>query len=147
MGGTAWQLLRRIAEGIALKLPHLKPFVLPDRIYGNLSSTPILTLATRSILIASRKLSITVVYDLNAAILDRPQLLASHYPLILEELVKDFDPQKLTFPLHEGSLRFMNKDLPNVLERHAEFLSLLLAVIIALSSGLYALFKYRQRRG
>lgn len=133
-----------LAEGIALKIPNVRPFILPEQIYGDVSAKPVLTLATRSILMASENLDITIVYDIVASLVQKPQTLAAYYPLILEELGKDFDPKKLMFPLHEGSLRYLNRDLPNILERHADVLSLLLAAVLALGSGLYGLFQYRQ---
>ena len=135
-----------IAEGIALSYANIRTFILPEAIYGDLNDKPILTLATRSVLVASPELDGQVVYDLAEQLVEHSQILAQHYPLVNQELNMMFEPASLTQPLHPGARRFVDRDKPGFLERYVELIALGITLLAALGSGLVALIRYGRQR-
>ena len=135
-----------VAEGLALTHPNIKTFVLPKNIYGPFNDVPVLTLATRSVLLAAESLEEAVGYELIQRLIEHSQELSDHYTLVTQELKPDLDTTRLTQPLHLGARRFVDRDKPSFIERYVEVIALAITVLAALGSGLLALLRYSKQR-
>ncbi len=135
-----------VADAMALRYPNLKSFVLPARTYHALNDAPVVTLAIRSVLIAHATLDYDLAYEIASQLFDNAQEIAFVYPLATQELNASFDPASLTFKLHPGARRYIERDKPSFLERYAELLALAFAVAIALVSAAIGVYKHRKQR-
>ena len=127
--------------------PRWSPFVIPVRTYGQMNSEPVVTVAVDKLLVASIDLSAASVYDLIGEILRLQPALAAKYPILFRELNEDFDASGSTFVLHPGAQAFTQRDAPSVYERYSGVAEVVVTVLIALVSGIYAMVKiYNLRR-
>ncbi len=133
-----------VAEGIALRYPYLRPFVLPAQLYPSFSEAAALTLSVSNLLVARADLPTDTVYQL-AMELDamRPQLAAA-YPLAGVQTPSGDQQAAQALPLHEGARRYRDRDLPGFLERYAEVLAL--GTTVMLATGTVLATVRRQRR-
>ncbi len=134
------------AEGIVLRYPNLRPFILPRQTYPGLTDEPVLTLAVRSILIAGTGLDEQTAYTVASQLFTHAQDVGAVYPLATSELDPGVDATSFTLPLHPGARRYIERDQPGFIERFAEVLALAATLAIALISSLYALLKHRRQR-
>ena len=134
------------AEGLALKYPNVRPFVLPEAVYSSLHDGPVLTLATRTVLVARDDLDPNIAYLVAREIFENAHAIAAEYQLAKDELNVNFDRSSLALPLHEGARLFVDKDEPTMLERYAEVIGVGLTVAAALGSGLVAIWRMNKAR-
>ena len=135
-----------VAEGLALKYPNVRPFILPESVYGSFNDEPVLTLATRTVLVASREMNPNIVYLIASRLFEEAHLLSVEYPLVLKELDDDIDPDTLAMPLHEGSGYYIDKDKPGFFERYAESIGVILTALVLVGSGILTLLRMRRHR-
>ncbi len=136
-----------LAEGIALRYPNVRTFILPEGLYGNINDGPVLTLSTRAVLLGSPQLSAQTGNTLIRTLIENAQAIAAHYPLVVRELNPTFDPTLLVQPLHPGARRFVDRNEPGFLERYSDVIALGLTLAAGLASGLLGLYRFgRQRR-
>ena len=134
-----------VADGIVLRHARLRSFVLPASTYNSLSERSVLTLATRSVLIARADFDPGLAQEIAAQLFENAQELGASYPLVVQELNTKLDPSTLIFPLHPGSRRYLDRDKPSFIERYVEILALLLTLVLTLLSGVVWLYRYRQQ--
>ena len=134
------------AEGLALKYPNIRPFVLPDAVYGAFNDGPVLTLSTRTVLVAREDLDIDLVYSVARELFEHAYQFSVVYPLALNEAQVDMDSNTLALPLHRGSRNFIDKDKPNFFEENAEVIGVVLTLAAAIGSGFLALLRLRKNR-
>lgn len=134
-----------IAEAICLKYPQMKPFIIPQSTYKQLTPHPILTIAVDAVLVSRSDMSEESIYQLTKTLFQNHQEFNDISPLIYLDLTERFDPNLLNFPLHEGSRRYLDKDEPTLLERYAEVIGVLFSVMIALISALLSLAKWKNQ--
>ena len=134
-----------VADGIVLKHPNLRSFVLPESVYYALSRPAVVTLAIRTVLISHADFDPELAQTIATELFENAQELASSYPLVTQELNVDLDPATLTFPLHRGARRYLERDKPSFIERYVEIIALLLTLFLALLSGAVWLYRYRQQ--
>lgn len=134
-----------VVEGIALRYPQVRPFVIPSGTYAKLNPMPIVTLATDAILVARATMSEDDVYDITKAIFNDKQQLTGISPLIQKGLVENFDRSELSFPLHEGARIFLDRDEPSPLERYAELSGVIFSILVAFISALVSLSKWHNQ--
>lgn len=133
-----------VAEGIALRYPSLRPFVLPAQLYPSLSDQPALTLSITNLLVSRADLPTDTIYQLAMGIDSlRPQI-AADYPLAGVQSLASREPAAQALPLHIGARRYRDRDLPGFLERYAEVLAL--GTTVMLASGTVLATIRRQRR-
>ncbi len=135
-----------VAEGLALTHPNINTFVLPTGIYGPFNDKPVLTLATRSVLLATDTLDDALAYEITEKLIRHSQDLSDHYTLVSQELNTNFDPSTLTQPLHPGARRFVDRDKPGFIERYVEVIALAITLLAAVGSGMLALYRYGKQR-
>lgn len=137
-------------EGFALVYPYAYPYLLPSNIYGGFPKKPIPTLGIRDILICRDELSEETVYNIVELISEKRTLLMRRDPNynLLPYLNKE--SYQLSFPLHQGTLDYINRNKPGFLERYAEVFALvfsfgavLYAAIQALRNGMHRKRKER----
>ena len=134
-----------IVDGIVLRYHHLKPFLLPKRVYYSLSNDPIVTLSIRSVLIAHEDFNSEFTLDIASQLFSKAQEIALSYPLVTRELNVDVNAIELMFPLHAGTRRYLDRDKPGFIERYVEVLALILTIVITLLSGVFALYRHRSQ--
>lgn len=134
-----------IADSIALRHHHLRPFVLPRGIYGRFNDAPVLTLSIRSILVTSDMLDPEVAYDVASILFANAQEISLVYPLVTRDLNESVQPAELMLPLHESTRRYLDRDRPGFIERNAEVIALYFTILITVLSGLYAWQKRRMQ--
>ena len=135
-----------VAEGLALTHPNINTFILPTGIYGPFNDQPVLTLATRSVLLATNELDDALAYELTEELIQHSQDLSDHYTLVSQELNTNLDPSTLTQPLHPGARRFVDRDKPGFIERYVEVIALAMTLLAAVGSGMLALFRFSKQR-
>ena len=134
-----------VAEGIALRYPFLRPFILPAQLYPSLGVSAALTLSVTNLLVAREEMPAEVIYSLAMALESlRPQIAAA-YPLAGVAQLADQEQMAQAIPLHEGAKRYRDRDLPGFIERYAEVLGLMATVAIALGSVLVAMRRHRRQ--
>ena len=134
------------AEGIALRYPNAQPFILPDGVYGPFTEGPVLTLTTRTVLVARDDLDPNLTYLIAMQLFEHAHEIAVGYQLVMTELHEKVDPAMLSLPLHRGSRYYIDKDQPGFLERYADAIGVSLTIVAALGSGLVALMRRRKAR-
>jgi len=132
-------------EGIALNYPRIKPYVIPKTTYGELTKEPIVTIATDMMYVVREGMGATAVADLTRSIFAHRDKFVHLNPSFYFGIVENFDRSKLSYPLHEGARAFLDRDEPSFVERYAELGGVILAVIIALGSGMASLSKWKQQ--
>ncbi len=133
-----------VAEGISLRYPFLRPFVLPAQLYPSLAREAALTLSVTNLLVAREKLSAETIYELAMALEGLRPRIAAAYPLAGVRGPADREPAAQALPLHQGAQRYRDRDLPSFLERYAEVLAL--GTTVMLTAGTVLATIRRQRR-
>ncbi len=132
-----------VADAIALKHHHLKAFLLPKSTYYTLNDEAVVTLSTRTVIIAHETFSANLAFDIASHLFNHAQEYSLNYPLVIEELNVGVNATGLMFPLHIGSKRFIDRDKPGFIERYIGIIGLFVTVFLALFSGLVALYRHK----
>ncbi|MEM9324326.1 MAG: TAXI family TRAP transporter solute-binding subunit [Bacteroidota bacterium] len=135
-----------IAEAIALRFPQVRPFIIPQTSYRDITDKPIVTLESDALLVVREDLRENFVYDLTRTIYNEKQDFTNLSPLIFRGLDETFDRSILSFPLHEGARVFLDRDEPGFLERYAELVGVIFSIAIALVSGIISLSKWQRQK-
>ena len=133
-------------DGLSILFPHLKPFIIPRRFYGEGNPEPVVTVSVDNFLVARASIPDVEIYDLTKTILEHKQELATVSRVVASAVTGDFDENALTFPLHPGARKYLDRNEPGLLERYAELAGVSFTVFLAGASGLIALARWRRRR-
>ncbi len=133
-----------VAEGLALRYPNIRPFILPAAIYGDLNPEPVLTLSTRTVLVSHERLPEETARTIFETLLGNAPEIAAGYSLVTEELNERLDPTRLALPLHAGSRSYLERDNPSFLERYADALALLVTLALTVASGIITVMRFRR---
>ncbi len=134
-----------VADGIALRHHHVRPFLLPKGVYSNLTDDAVLTLAIRTVLVANESFDAELAYDIASALFVNAQEISLDYPLVTRELNENVHVADLMLPIQEGARRFLERDRPGFIERNVEVIALYFTVFITLVSSAIAFYRYRQQ--
>ncbi len=135
-----------IGKGSAVDLavllnPRLRPFVIPAGTFGKLTPEPIVTVAVDNLLVARNGLADAIVYDIFAEMLRvRPALFSSR-PELFQPLDDQLANANFAYSLHPGSLAFLKRDEPTFIERYSGVAEVLVTLLVAVVSGLFAVVK------
>ncbi len=135
-----------IVDAISLRFPQVRPFVIPETSYREITAKPIVTVETEALLIVRAGLRENFVYDLTKTIFSEKQDFINLSPLIFKGLDEQFDRTKLSFPIHEGARVFLDRDEPSFVERYAELGGVALSIIIAIISALVSLSRWQRQK-
>ena len=141
----SWDSVRK-PRALALKYPNVRPFILPDGVYGPFSERAVLTLATRTVLVARDTLDADLVYRVAREVFENSHAIAAEYQLANDELNQRFDPASLALPLHSGARTYVDKDEPTIFERYAEVVGVGLTIVAAFGSGVLAIWRMNKAR-
>jgi TRAP-type uncharacterized transport system substrate-binding protein len=127
--------------------PSFRSFVIPLGTYGEMTKEAILTVAVDKMLVARRDLDSAIVYDLINAILRLRPALAARRPGLFQHLTDDFDVGRSTYIVHAGTQAYLQRDAPSVYERYSGIAEVVVTVVVALGSALFAMVRiFRMRR-
>jgi len=135
-----------LVDALMLQNPRVRPFVIPRRIYGDLSPEPVLTLAVDQLLVAHESVAEADVYDLMSEIQRLQHAIAGQHPAIFDNLTESFSGSKSTFALHQGTQAFLERDEPDLMERYSGVAEVLVTLLVGVISGGYAMFRLYQVR-
>lgn len=135
-----------IAEAICLKYPKVRPYIIPQATYGDLTKEPILTISSNAVLVCNSSLRDTYITDQIKTIFANQEVFTSISPLIFTGLDEHFDRSNLTFPIHNGARIFLDRDEPSFFERYAELVGVLFSIIIAVVSGIISLSRWQRQK-
>ncbi len=134
-----------VADAIALKHHHLRPFVFPRGIYHSLAKRSVVSLSIRTVLVAHESFDEDLAFDVSAALFRNAQDVARSYPLVTRELTEGLDAVQFMLPIHAGTRRYLDRDGPGFVERYVDVLALYLSIALALVSAAIAYYRYRRQ--
>lgn len=135
------------ARAIGYMLPHVEPEVIPAQTYdlpGN--ETDVYTLSVDALLATRKDIPERIIYKLTKTVLQEKPRFEAIAPEIFSGISEDFDPLALSFPLHSGARRYLERDEPSTLERYAETINMLAYLLFALLTGVFGLARLHSQR-
>ncbi len=133
-------------DGYLLRHPGLQSYIIPKNSIDQFPEEPVLTLAVPITLIAHKDMPAETVYEIVETILENASYLAHRDPM-LGFLSYNFDTSRLTYPLHEGTQRYLMRDEPGFLERYAEVMALVVTLILLIFGAVSSVGRIvRQRK-
>ncbi|MEP6391508.1 MAG: TAXI family TRAP transporter solute-binding subunit [Halioglobus sp.] len=136
-----------LREGMSYLAPSMSPTIIPPGTYklpGN--EHTLLTMAVDTLLVTHRDMPVPQAYQITRTLLEEKQRLMAISPEIFSAITEDFDPMDLSFPLHPGARRYLERDEPGLLERYAETINLFVYLAFLIATSLFALARWRARR-
>ncbi len=126
--------------------PTFRPFIIPEGVYGELMTAPVVTVAVDKVLVTRRDLDPTAVYDLIDEIVRLRPALSANRPGLFNDLSGDFDASRSTFIVHSGAQDYLRRTAPTVYERYSGIAEVFVTAMIALASALFAGVRLYQRK-
>jgi hypothetical protein len=117
-------------DAFSIKYPQAYPMVIPKYLYNAKPEKPIFTLGIRDLLVCHEDMSESVVYDIVQVISEKRNLLMQrdrNYNLLP---YLDEEKYRLSFPLHDGTRSYLNREKPSFLERYAEVIALVFSITV-----------------
>ena len=142
-----WKIysIREIArKSISLRLGRLQPYDLPPTPSMQLDSM-IKTLSSNVLLITSGQTDTDRTYRFAKALFKARSRMIVHNP-IFEQMVEDFNPSTLPYPLSDGMEAYLRRDEPTFWERYAEVIALIFGVLATLSGVIQSVRLWIHRR-
>lgn len=134
-------------EGFCLDFPSASPFILPKSFYRGKPEHPVLTISILDILVCRKDLDENLVYDFTESLIEKKSQLVQ-YDNIYSMLKLKFEENYFSFPIHDGTLAFINKDKPPIWSRYASLiwpLVSMFAILFGLIASLHNGMKQRQK--
>lgn len=135
------------SQGLSFAMPSIEATVIPAFTYdipGNEKN--IYTLSVDTLLAARKEISERTIYRLTKTLLQDKPRFAAVAPEIFSGLTEDFDPLALSFPLHSGARRYLDRDEPSALERYAETINMLAYVFFGLLTAAFYLVRLASQK-
>jgi uncharacterized protein len=145
------------AEAMRVKHPAFEPAKLPKGAYkGSEPTVPIEELATLNVqrlLLANASLDPDLVRQITQALNENRRDLQAAIPTAISNatpLVSSIRRPEATggtgIPIHPGALAYYDRDEPTFLQKNADYVALILTVILLLGSWLWELKRWMERR-
>ena len=134
-------------EGVGYIAPNMHPKVISALTYeipGN--EEPLLTVAVNALLVTRRDVPEKLVFGVTKTLLEQKPRFTAVAPSLFEAVNESFDRYALSFPLHSGARRYLERDEPGLLERYAETINMLVYLVFMLLTGFLALARWTARR-
>jgi TRAP-type uncharacterized transport system substrate-binding protein len=136
-----------LLDAAVLLAPNFRPFVIPRGTYGDLTASPVVTLAIDKMLVTRPGMDAALVYDLIGEIVRLQPALAENRPSLFQRLSGDFDTSRSIWVVHSGTQDYLHRDEPSVYERYSGIAEVLVTAFVALASASIAGVRlYRLRR-
>ncbi len=133
-----------LIDALLLENPRVRPFIIPRRMYGDVTPEPVVTLAVDQLLVAHESVDESVIYDLMSEIQRLQHAIADQNPSIYDDLAESFADSRSTFALHQGTQAFLERDDPDFLERYSGVAEVLVTLLVGALSGGFAMFRLYQ---
>jgi hypothetical protein len=116
-------------EGFSMTYPSIFPYILPMSIYRGKPKQPIFTVAVKDVLICRDDLDKEIVYNMTRIIVEKKSqlvLLNNTYTLL------DFNKNShlLSFPLHEGTKNYIERNKPSIWMRYINMAWPILSILV-----------------
>ncbi len=144
------------ARSMKIRMPALDPSVIPEGTYSGEPAIPeddVPTVSVQRTLLARRDASEFVVRAVTQILMERRQELAGEIPESQPEIrallagVRRPEAQSgLGLAIHEGAQAYYDKDKPAFILEYADFVALLLTVLVLISSWIWELRRWVVRR-
>lgn len=134
-------------QGVSLLVPQLHAMEIPALTYslpGN--ERPLQSLWVSTLLVTRAGADENQIYHLTRMLVEQRPLFAALEPDVFSWVSEHFDQEKLNFPLHAGSRRYLERDEPGLLERYADAINLVIYLGILLVTGLAGFMRWRSQR-
>ncbi len=132
-------------EGFCMNYPRSEPFIVPRNFFGQKPIFPIYTIAMDELLIVHEEADETLIYDLVKDIYEGKHFLSQSH-LLFTHITEDFERDALNFPLHQGTIAFLERDQPSFFERYAEAFGVVFSILVVAFGGFTSLKKIRKER-
>ncbi|MBT1698441.1 hypothetical protein KK083_16240 [Fulvivirgaceae bacterium PWU4] len=136
-----------VIDGFSLKFPQVVPYLIPQGIFNGFPNEPVQTFAIYDVLVCHKDVEPELVYDFNESVFNAEARLAQdnfEFGLLTEK----FNNHTFLFPLHAGTVAYLNRNQPSFWERYSELVGLavsILAVIVGAISTSYHKLKQRKK--
>ena len=139
-----------LVDAIVLLAPNFRPFIIPQGTYGDLTASPIVTLAIDKMLVTRPDMDPALVYDLIREVVRLQPALAANRPTLFQRLSGDFDMSRSIWVVHSGTQAYLHRDEPSVYERYSGIAEVVVTLFVALASasiaGVRIYRRYRKNR-
>jgi hypothetical protein len=136
-----------VIDRAMLMTPQMRPFIIPEGTYGDMTPRPVATVAIDKLLVARADTPEAVAYDLISEVFRLRPALMSEQPSVFGRLDDDFDQSHFSFSLHAGARAYVDRNEPSWMERYSGVAEVLVTLLVALVSGTFAAVNiYRIRR-
>lgn len=118
-------------EGFCQAYKKTTPYIISRYAFGTTLVDPIYTLAVHELLMATTQTENKVIYDLIETIHQHHvvPIFESSNSYTFEVNHQDIN---LSFPFHDGTVNYVNRDKPTFIERYSEFMGFILSVFIVI---------------
>ncbi len=118
-------------NGFCYNYPRAHPFIIPKNTYTKKPNQPILTVAVEAVLLTREDINKNDIYKMVQAIYTNAQNLANRNEVLLM-MNEKFDIARMNFPLHEGTILYLERNQPSFFERYAELFGVIFSIAIVL---------------
>ncbi len=132
-------------EGFCMNHPRTKPFIIPKNFFGRSPKFPIYTISLNEVIIAKSSIDDDIIYDFVKSIYEGKHYLAER-DILLTHIKEDFNRNTLNFPLHQGTINFLERNKPSIYERYAEAFGVIFSILVVLYGAITSLKKIRKER-
>jgi hypothetical protein len=139
-GGFFEERVDYIAQNMKSKIIPAYTYDLP----GN--EEPLVTVAVDTLLVTRKDMPEGVIFELTKTLLEQKPRFTAIAPHLFSGINESFDPLDLSFPLHAGTRRYLERHEPSLLERYAESINVLVYVAFLLMTALLGLTRWRAHR-
>lgn len=128
------------AEGFCLRNNYFTPFLLPKGAFGEYPESPVLTIRQDFILAARDEVDDEFIYELVRIAIEETDLID------MVTYGSNFSNIKFSFPLHEGTIRYLDKNAPKFFEKYGELLAKIGAGVGGIYTALMGFLLWRKQR-
>ncbi len=134
------------SEAISIDMPMFQQSVIPRGIYSGIPPNPaenIETLGVDRLLVATKGTPAFVVNEIASILFTRKRELLDNSNLAA---ISSVPSENSLIPWHQGLVDFVNKEEPNFFQQNAEFLALLLSLIILIGTSTIQIFNRNKQQ-
>lgn len=132
-------------EGFCVTHPLVRPYLLPRYTFTGAPSDPVKTVSVDIVLACRDDLPAETAYRLTEALVQNAAQLGSRSLAFRPELLASPQTRSLQFPLHEGSLQYLNRDRPTFWQNNAELIALLITILTLLYTAIQSIASRRRK--
>lgn len=132
-------------EGFCMNYPRTEPFIVPRNFFGRKPTYPIYTVSVNELIVTRSDMDESFIYDFVSAIYGGKHQLSQN-EILCTHIKEEFDRDALNFPLHQGTIDFLERDQPTFFERYAEAFGVIFSIMVVIFGGFTSLKKIRKER-